>query len=396
MPVALLALALGAFAIGTTEFVAMGLLPEMAADFGVSIPTAGWTITAYALGVVAGAPTLTALAHRFSRRRLLIGLMVLFTAGHVATVLAPTFELLVVARALSALSHGAFFGASAVVARHLAPPGKEGQAMALCISGLTVANVVGVPLGTAVGQELGWRTTFALVAVIGVLTVLACAALVPDVPASGESLRTELSAFGRTQVWLTLAVTVIGFSGLFTVLSYIAPIVTNVAGYSPGSVSWLLVLFGLGATAGNLLGGRLADWSVPRTLFLGLTGQAVVFAAFAALGTSRPATAVAVFGFGFVGFSMATAIQTRAIVAAGGGAGMVAAAQQAGFNIGNALGAFLGGLVIDLGFGYRSPMVVATVLTVAGLAVAVHAHRLDRTGRVPLEPATPARVAASR
>ncbi|PPK92899.1 DHA1 family inner membrane transport protein [Kineococcus xinjiangensis] len=390
MPLALLALAVGGFAIGTTEFVAMGLLPEMAATFGVSIPTAGWIITAYALGVVVGAPTLTALAHRYSRKHVLIGLMVLFTLGHVATALAPTFGLLVAARAVSALSHGAFFGASAVVARHLAPPGKQGQAMALAITGLTVANIVGVPLGTALGQQYGWRLTYAVVAGIGLLTIAALALLVPDVRTPSAGLRAELSAFSRAQVWLTMLITVIGFSGLFTVLSYIAPILTDLAGYSPGSVSWLLVLFGVGATAGNLLGGRLADWSVPRTLLLGLCAQTGVFAVFAVAGGRPVVAAAAVFAFGFAGFSMSTAIQTRAIVAAGGGASMVAAAQQAGFNIGNAMGAFLGGLVLDAGLGYRSPMVVAAGLTLTGLAVAALAGWLDRSGRAPLEPA-PAR-----
>ncbi|GAA4984691.1 MFS transporter [Kineococcus glutinatus] len=386
MPIALLALAVGAFAIGTTEFVAMGLLPEMAATFGVSIPTAGWLVTAYALGVVVGAPTLTALGHRFRRKHLLLALMVLFTAGHVATALAPTFGLLVAARAVSALAHGAFFGASAVVARRLAPPGREGLAMALGFTGLTVANVVGVPLGTALGQQVGWRTTYAVVAGIGLLTIAALALLVPDVDASGGTLRTELAAFRSAQVWLTLGLTVVGFSGLFTVLSYVAPIATGLAGYAPASVSWLLVLFGLGATAGNLAGGRLADWSVPRTLVLGLLAQAAVFALFALAGGSRAATAAAVFGFGFAGFAMTTSIQTRAIVAAGGGAGMVAAAQQAAFNTGNALGAYLGGLVLDLGLGYRSPMVVAAVLTLAGLGVLGVSLRAERTGRAPLEP----------
>ena len=389
MPLAILALAVGAFAIGTTEFVAMGLLPETAATFGVSIPTAGWVITAYALGVVVGAPTLTALGHRWSRKHLLVGLMVLFTLGHVATALAPTFGLLVVARGVSALAHGAFFGASAVVARRLAPPGREGLAMALCFTGLTVANVVGVPLGTALGQQLGWRTTYAVVAGAGLVTIAALLLLVPDVRGSSQTLRGELSAFGRPQVWLTLALTVVGFSGLFTVLSYISPILTQVAGFEARHVSWLLVLFGLGATAGNLLGGRLADWSVPRTLVLGLVGQAVVFAVFALTGGGRVAAAACVFGFGFVGFSMSTAIQTRAIVAAGGGAGMVAAAQQAAFNTGNAMGAYVGGLVIDLGWGMRAPMVVAAVLTLGGLVLLRASQWADRTGRALLDPAAP-------
>jgi MFS transporter, DHA1 family, inner membrane transport protein len=385
-----LALALGAFAIGTTEFVTMGLLPEMADTFGVSIPTAGWLVTAYALGVVVGAPLLTAAAHRYPRRQVLIGLMVLFALGHVLSVLAPTFGVLVASRAVSALTHGAYFGASALVARQLAAPGKQGQAMALVATGVTVANVVGVPLGTAVGQNLGWRTTYALVAVLSLLTIAAIARFVPDLPASGGDLRAELAAFGRAQVWLTLAITVLGFSGMFAVLSYITPLLTEVAGYAESTVPWLLVLFGLGTTAGNLLGGRLADWSIPRTLMGGFVCLATVFTLFWVTSPHPVAAAVGVFAFGFNGFAMGTAIQARAIIAAGGGASMVAASQQAAFNVGNAIGASLGGAVIAVGFGYRAPILLAGLLAVLGLAVLLVAERLDRNGRLPVEAAVTA------
>jgi len=382
-----LALALGAFAIGTTEFVTMGLLPEVAATFDVSIPAAGWLVTAYALGVVVGAPLLTAVTHRCSRRQVLIGLMVLFTLGHLATALAPTFGLLVTARALTALIHGAYFGASAIVARELAAPGREGQAMALVAAGVTFANVVGVPLGTAVGQQLGWRVTYALVGAIGLLTVVAVAAVVPPVHTSSGHLRGELSGLVRPQVWLTLLVTVLGFSGMFAVLSYIAPILTEVAGFAPQHVPWLLILFGLGTTGGNLLGGRLADWSIPRTLLAGLLTLAAVFGLFFLTSGHQVAAAAGVFACGFTGFAMGIAIQARAILAAGGGASMVAASQQAAFNVGNALGAFLGGAVLSLGWGYRAPILVAGVLAMLGLAVMLLAERLDRNGRLPVAPA---------
>ena len=385
MRLPVLALALGAFAIGTTEFVTMGLLPEMAATFDVSLPTAGWLVTAYALGVVVGAPLLTAAAHRYPRRRVLIGLLVLFTLGHVLTVLAPTFEVLVASRVVSALTHGAYFGASALVARQLAAPGRQGQAMALVATGVTVANVVGVPLGTALGQHLGWRSTYALVGVLALLTIAAIARFVPSLPASGGDLRAELAAFGRTQVWLTLVITVLGFGGMFAVLSYISPLLTGVAGYAESSIPWLLVLFGLGTTAGNLLGGRLADWSIPRTLLIGFVSLAVVFSVFWATSVHPVAAAVGVFAFGFNGFAMGTAIQARAILAAGGGASMVAAAQQAAFNVGNAIGASLGGAVIALGFGLRAPILVAGVLALLGLGVMLVAERLDRGGRRPAD-----------
>jgi DHA1 family inner membrane transport protein len=396
VPLALLALAVGAFGIGTTEFVAMGLLPEMAATFGVSIPTAGWLITAYALGVVVGAPTLTALTHSLPRRRVLVGLMVLFVVGHAATALAPTFGALVAARFLTGLMHGAFFGTSAVVARAIAPAGKQGRALSLVFSGLTIANVVGVPLGTFVGQQLGWRATFAVVGVIGVVTIATLLALVPQVRTSTGPLRSEFAAFRRAQVWYTMLITVIGFGGMFAVVSYVAPILTDVAGFPAGAVSWVLVLFGLGATTGNLLGGRLADWSPQRTLTLGLGTQVLVFVFIFLTADHRVTAAAGVFLFAFAGFSMSSSIQTRAIVAAGGGAGMASAALQAAFNIGNALGAFLGGLVIDAGFGLASPALVAAGLAALGLLVTLWATRMDTSGRAPLDPAVAAVPAQRR
>ncbi|MEZ0492386.1 MFS transporter [Kineococcus sp. TBRC 1896] len=386
MPLAILALAVGAFGIGTTEFVAMGLLPQMAASFDVSIATAGWLISAYALGVVVGAPTLTALTHSWPRKRVLGGLMGLFVLGHAATALAPGFEALVGARFLSGLSHGAFFGASAVVARKIAPPGRQGQALALVFTGLTVANVVGVPAGTYVGQQLGWRLTFALVGIIGLVTIAAIAAIVPEVETRTGSLRSEFAAFRRRQVWWTLLITTVGFASLFTVLSYVAPLLTEVAGFSEGSVSWVLVLFGLGATFGNVLGGRLADWRPYRTLAVGFVAQAVVFGLLFALADHAWVAAAGVFAFAFVGFVMSAPIQTRGILAAGGGASMVSAAMQASFNVGNAMGAFLGGLAIDAGYGFASPALVALVLALLGLAILGEATRADKSGRAPIDP----------
>jgi DHA1 family inner membrane transport protein len=386
VPLAILALAVGAFGIGTTEFVAMGLLPQMAASFDVSIASAGWLISAYALGVVVGAPTLTALTHSWPRKRVLTALMGLFVVGHAATALAPGFEALVGARFLSGLSHGAFFGACAVVARKIAPPGRQGQALALVFTGLTVANVVGVPAGTFVGQQLGWRLTFALVGVIGLVTIAAIATMVPEVETRTGSLRSEFAAFRRGQVWWTLLITTVGFASLFTVLSYVAPLLTEVAGYSEGSVSWVLVLFGLGATVGNLVGGRLADWRPYRTLAVGFVAQVVVFGLLFLFADHAWVAAAAVFSFAFVGFVMSAPIQTRGILAAGGGASMASAAMQAAFNVGNAMGAFLGGLVIDAGFGYSSPALVAVVLALLGLVILAEATRADKNGRAPIDP----------
>jgi DHA1 family inner membrane transport protein len=312
--------------------------------------------------------------------------MGLFVVGHAATALAPTFHLLIGARFLSGLSHGAFFGASAVVARKLAPPGRQGQALALVFTGLTVANVVGVPLGTYVGQQLGWRLTFALVGIIGLVTIASILALVPEVETRTGSLRSEFAAFRRRQVWWTLAITTVGFASMFTVLSYVSPLLTEVAGFSEGSVSWVLILFGLGATFGNVLGGRLADWRPYRTLAVGFVAQVVVFGAVYLLAESRVAVAVGVFLFAFTGFTMSAPIQTRGITAAGGGASMASAAMQAAFNVGNAMGAFLGGLAIDGGFGYASTALVALVLALLGLAILGEATRVDKNGRAPLDP----------
>jgi DHA1 family inner membrane transport protein len=245
---------------------------------------------------------------------------------------------------------------------------------------------VGVPAGTFVGQQLGWRLTFALVGVIGLVTIAAIATMVPEVETRTGSLRSEFAAFRRGQVWWTLLITTVGFASLFTVLSYVAPLLTEVAGYSEGSVSWVLVLFGLGATVGNLVGGRLADWRPYRTLAVGFVAQVVVFGLLFLFADHAWVAAAAVFSFAFVGFVMSAPIQTRGILAAGGGASMASAAMQAAFNVGNAMGAFLGGLVIDAGFGYSSPALVAVVLALLGLVILAEATRADKNGRAPIDP----------
>ncbi|CAM5567457.1 sugar efflux transporter [Streptomyces griseoloalbus] len=253
MPLALLALAIGAFGIGTTEFVIMGLLPEVAGDFGVSIPTAGYLVTGYALGVMFGAPLMTVLGTKISRKRMLMLLMGLFVVGNLLSALAPTFGLMLAGRVVASLAHGAFFGIGSVVAADLVAPDKRASAISLMFTGLTVANVVGVPLGTLVGQSVGWRVTFGIVAALGVVGLLGVAKLVPDMPKpAGVRLRHELAALKNVQVLLAMAMTVLGFGGVFAAITYIAPMVTHVTGFADGSVTWLLVLFGLGMVGGNL------------------------------------------------------------------------------------------------------------------------------------------------
>ena len=273
MPIALLALAIAAFGIGTTEFVMMGLLPDVASNLHVSLPDASGYISLYALGVVIGAPLLTAAGMRVRRKTMLVSMMALFTVGNLASALAPTHETLLAARFIAGLPHGTFFGVGAVVAASLVARDKRAQAISMMFIGLTVANIVGVPLGTLLGQAMGWRSTFGVVAIIGVLALVAVAALVPQQPKPTEvSLRGELVAFKRPQVWLAFAVVVFGFAATFSFYSYIKPLLTDVTGFSPTMATALLALFGVGMTTGTVIGGRLADRAPMRTLctFLGL------------------------------------------------------------------------------------------------------------------------------
>lgn len=304
MPLALLALAIGAFGIGTTEFVIMGLLPQVAGDLGVSVPTAGLLVTGYALGVMIGAPIMTALGTRISRKNMLILLMGLFIVGNVISAVAPVFAVMLIGRVVASLAHGAFFGIGSVVAAELVAPEKKAGAISLMFTGLTVANVIGVPLGTFVGQSAGWRVTFLIVAALGVVGLAGVAKLVPDLPKpEGVQLRHEVAAFKNPQVLLAMAMTVLGFGGVFAAITYIAPMMTEVSGYADSSVTWLMVLFGLGMVAGNLTGGRFADRRLMPMLFTALGGLAVVLALFTIGAPNKAAAAVAVFLIGALGFA---------------------------------------------------------------------------------------------
>ncbi|WP_435156139.1 MFS transporter [Amycolatopsis sacchari] len=382
MPVALFALALSAFGIGTTEFVIMGLLPEVAGDFGVSIPTAGLLISGYALGVVVGAPVLTALGSRVPRKTVLVGLMVLFIAGNLVSALAPGYGLLMTGRIVAALSHGAFFGVGSVVAASLVAPSKQASAIAMMFTGLTVANVLGVPAGTALGQHFGWRSTFWVVSALGVLGLLGILALVPRQTATpGNGLRSELAVFRRPQVWLALAMTALGFGGVFASFTYIAPMMTEVAGFSPGAVTWLLVLFGVGLVVGNLLGGRAADRALMPSLYTILAVLAVVLAVFVFTAHAQLPAAVTIALFGAAGFATVPPLQARVMAKAEGAPALASAANIAAFNLGNAGGAWLGGLAIDSGLGYTAPNWIGALLAAGGLLVAVVSGLLDRSRR---------------
>uniref|UniRef100_A0AAU3I1P3 MFS transporter n=1 Tax=Streptomyces sp. NBC_01393 TaxID=2903851 RepID=A0AAU3I1P3_9ACTN len=385
MPLALLALAVGAFGIGTTEFAMMGLLPDVAGDLGISIPAAGHLVSAYALGVVIGAPLLAAATARMSRRTVLIALMGLFVAGNALSALAPGENWLLAARFLSGLPHGAFFGVGAVVATGLVAPERKARSVSLMFLGLTVANIAGVPAATLVGQHLGWRATFLGVSAIGVAAIASLYLLIPRTPGHtpGGGLRGELAALRPLPVWLALGTTVTGFAALFSAYSYITPMLTDAAGYADGSVTLLLALFGVGATAGNLLGGRLADHAMRRTLFGGLASLVAVLAAFPVLMRTEWSAAVAVVLLGTAAFVTGSPLQLMVMEKAAAAPSLASSANQAAFNLANAGGAWIGGLALAAGFGATSPALAGAGLAVLGLAVAAAAHVVDRRREAP-------------
>ncbi|WP_172649853.1 MFS transporter [Rhodococcus opacus] len=386
MPLGLLALAMGGFGIGLTEFVIMGLLPEVSADFQVSESVAGYLISGYALSVAIGAIVITAAVTRFDRKRVLQALMVLFIGGNLLSALAPTYQVMMGGRVLAALCHGAFFGIGSVLAADLVPASKRAGAIATMFAGLTIANVLGVPFGTFLGQQFGWRSTFWAITVIGVVALIGIATLVPsvsrpaDAPESG-GLRTELQAFRSPQVWFSIAVTILGFGGMFGAFTYIAFTLTEVGGFASTSVPWLLVLFGGGLFVGNVLGGRAADKALTRTLITILAVLTVVLVVFALTAGSKPMTIVALFFMGAFGFATVPGLQMRIMNYAAQAPTMASGANIAAFNVGNALGAWLGGITIAAGLGFTSPIWMGAALTVGALAVLVLATALDRRSK---------------
>jgi DHA1 family inner membrane transport protein len=396
MPLGLIALAIGAFGIGLTEFVIMGLLPEVAADFSVTEATAGWLISGYALSVVVGALLLTAATTRLPRKPVLIGLLVLFIAGNVLTALSPDYGVAMAGRIVAALSHGAFFGIGSVVAADLVAPEKKARAIAIMFTGLTAANVFGVPFGTFLGQQYGWRSTFWVISVIGVVALVGIATLVRAPRGTGVvvSLRQELSAFRSGQVWLSLLVTILAYGGMFGAFTYIAYTLTSVTGFASAAVPWLLVLFGLGLVAGNAIGGRLADRSVDRTLLGFIAALAVVLVAFALLAWSQPATTVILVLMGGFGFGTVPALQSRIMHYAGGAPTLASGANIGAFNVGNALGAWAGGVGISAGLGYTSPIWIGAALTTSALAVMLVAVFLAARTRPRTDTATLVTVTA--
>lgn len=366
---AIVALGVGGFAIGTGEFVIMGLLPEVAGDLGVSIPQAGHVISAYALGVVVGAPVLAVLAASWPRRALLMALMALFALGNLASALAPGYLSLNALRFVAGLPHGTYFGVAALVAASLAPPDRRASAVGLVMLGLTGATLVGVPIAAWLGQHWGWRAAFVLVGAIAAVACVLVRRGVPDLPAAhGASPLRELGALARPQVWLTLGIGAVGFGGMFSVFSYIKPTLTEVAGLSVGAVPAVLALFGLGMVVGNLVGSRLADKALMRTIAGLLLWSALVLGAFVFTAHHVVTAALSVFLVGTV-VALAPALQIRLMDVAGDAQTLAAALNHSAFNMANALGAWLGGVAIAAGLGWTSTGWVGALLALGGMVV---------------------------
>jgi DHA1 family inner membrane transport protein len=387
MPLALYALTAGAFGIGVTEFVIMGLLIDVSQDLDVTIAMARLLISGYALGVVVGAPLLTALTSRWPRKSVLIGLMAIFTLGNLACALAPTYELLMAARLLTALAHGTFFGVGSVVATNLVAPDKKATAIAVMFTGLTVANILGVPAGTWLGQQFGWRTTFWAVTAIGILALAIIAAFVPKDKSTPEASdwRADLRAMARGPVLLGLVMTVLGYAGVFAVFTYIAPALTEVTGFSDAAVSPILLVFGGGLVLGNLLGGRLADRNIVSAIFGTLVALTLT------LGLMTFALHDKIAAVIFSGLLGATAFATVAPLqiwvlqkAEGAGQSLASSLNIAAFNLGNAIGAWAGGMTIEHGPGLAYTPLVAAAFPLAAIAITVVALRVERSRLAPV------------
>ncbi|MET8077573.1 MFS transporter [Streptomyces sp. NPDC005303] len=385
-PGGLVALAVGGFGIGLTEFLIAGLLPQVASSFAVSEAAAGRLISGYALSVAVGAIVLTAVTARLPRKHVLAGLVVLFVLGNLLSAIAPSYEVMLLGRIVAALCHGSFFGIGSLVARSLVAPERKSRAVAVMFAGLTVANVLGVPFGALVGERWGWRAAFWAVTAVGLLALAGIIAFVPGRAAQTPStaptaLRAQVGAFRSGQVWLTLVATALGYGGMFGAFSYIAYTFTEVGGFSSADVAWLLMVYGVGLVVGNLIGGRAADHDRDRALILALAGLTVTLAVFGLLAASATASVVLVFLMGVFGFAGVPGMITR-VTDHAQGAALAAGANVSASNIGNALGAWAGGLAITAGLGYTAPLYVGAVMVLTAVAVmAAAARRARSSGR---------------
>ncbi|WP_088213113.1 MFS transporter [Shewanella sp. Shew256] len=382
MPLALWALAIGAFGIGTTEFVIAGLLPAIAAEFQISIPIAGYLATSYALGVFFGAPALIIFGAKIPRKTMLMIVMVLFIIGNLITAFAPTLGAAILGRIITSLAHGVFFGIGSIIAADMVVPSKRIQAIAFMFMGLTTANLVGVPVGTWIGEHLTWRLTFGLVAVVGCLTVLSVWRLIPHQEApKGQRFSKEVKAFSNINVLLAMGITVLGPGAFFTSITYIAPMMTDIAGFSSSSITWLMLVFGLGLCVGNQLGGKYADKALMPMLYITLGAQAIVLFAFTYAVHSQIMSIICIFLMAAFGFATVSPIQKLVMdKAKAAGASTLASAINIGvFNLGNAVGAWFGGYVITAGFGLQSPNWAGGLLSVGALILAILSGITDKS-----------------
>ena len=387
MPLSLFILALSAFAIGTTEFVIMGLLPDVAADLGVSIPGAGWLVTGYALGVAIGAPFMAMATARLPRKAALVTLMGIFIVGNLLCALASDYDVLMFARVVTALCHGAFFGIGSVVAAGLVPANRRASAVALMFTGLTLANVLGVPLGTALGQYAGWRSTFWAVTVIGVIALIG---LIRFLPTNREEekldMRAELAALKGAGIWLSLTMTALFSASMFALFTYVAPLLGDVTGVSPQGVTWTLLLIGLGLTVGNVIGGKMADRKVSSTLIAVFISMAVISTALSWTSVALIPTEITLFLWAVAAFAAVPALQINVVTFGKAAPNLVSTLNIGAFNVGNALGAWIGGSVIAHGLGLTRVPLAAAALAVLALLITLITFR--QTGNPDLAPAT--------
>lgn len=381
MPLPLLALAVASFGIGTTEFVIMGLLLDVANDLRVSVPDAGLLVTGYALGVAIGAPILAMATFRLPRRAALLSLMVVFIVGNLLCAIAPTYWLLMGARVVTSFCHGAFFGLGAVVAAQIVPPNRRAQAIALMFAGLTLANVLGVPLGTALGQQLGWRSTFWAVVGIGLAAGAALYVWLPrNLPAAEGNLMREVRALRQPQVLLAMLISALASASLFAVFTYITPILEQVTGVESSAVTWVLLVFGVGLTIGNLAGGRLGDWMLMPAVIGIFVVQIIVLIVFTVTSASYWPAVITIFIWGVLDFALVAPLQMRVVNEATEAPNLASTLNQGAFNLGNALGAWVGGLAIHYGIAYADLPWVGVALSAVALVFTLYSHALDRRG----------------
>jgi DHA1 family inner membrane transport protein len=382
MPLALLALAVASFCIGTTEFVIMGLLPDVASDLGVTIPIAGLLVTGYALGVVFGAPIVAALVIKLPRKPALLGMVGVFVLGNMLCAIAPNYTILLLARIVTAFCHGSFFGIGSVVAADLVAPNRRASAIAMMFAGLTLANVLGVPFGTALGNALGWRSTFWAVAVVGVIAAVAIALWLPaNIPLKPADLRGEMRVLKQPQVLLAMGISVLCSACLFTVFTYITPLLETVTGLSPSAVTYALLIFGAGLTCGNFIGGRLADWRLMPSLLGVIATLLVMFVVIAAVSRSPLAMFGALFVWGAISFAVVAPLQLRIVNEAAAAPNLASTLNQGAFNLGNATGAWLGGAALIAGVSYAQLPWISAALSVVAIAAVVVSMRLPEPGR---------------